>query len=288
MNVGFIGIGVMGQPMALNLARNGTPLVVWNRTPHKLAVLRAAGARVAEDIDAAFRDSDVVILMLAHARAIDAVVGRGTPAFAARVGGRTIVPMGTTSPQYSRGLEADVHAAGGRYVEAPVSGSRRPAEAGQLVGLLAGDAAAVAEVQPVLAPMCRETIVCGAVPNALTMKLATNLLLIGMVTALAEAMSFAAKSGLNLERLGEVLLAGPMASEVLRVKVPKLVARDFATQASVANVLDANRLAVEAARLAGAPTPLGDVCLSLYEQSLEAGLGDLDMVAVIEALEGRG
>ena len=93
-------------------------------------------------------------------------------------------------------------------VEAPVSGSRTPAENGELVAMLAGDPDAVAEVRPLLAPMCRQTFLCGAVPGALHMKLAVNLYLITMVTGLAEAAHFAGQHGLDLERFVAVLDAG--------------------------------------------------------------------------------
>lgn len=86
----------------------------------------------------------------------------------------TIVHMGTTAPDYSRVLEADIRTAGGSYVEAPVAGSRTPAEAGQLVAMLAGERATVEEVLPLLQPMCRETIMCGSVPTALLMKLSRS------------------------------------------------------------------------------------------------------------------
>jgi 3-hydroxyisobutyrate dehydrogenase len=97
-----------------------------------------------------------------------------------------------------RELEADIRAVGGHYVEAPVSGSRKPAEAGQLVAMLAGDADAIADARPLLTPMCRETMICGPVPNALLMKLSVNLFLISLVTGLAEAVHFADRHGLNL------------------------------------------------------------------------------------------
>ncbi|MFD0540101.1 NAD(P)-dependent oxidoreductase [Actinomadura luteofluorescens] len=129
-DAGFIGLGVMGQPMALNLVRAGTGLVVWNRTAAKCEPLRAAGAVVADDPAGVLRRTRVVFLMLADGPAIDSALGRGTPGFAANLRGRIVVHMGTTSPDYSRGLEADVQAVGGRYVEAPVSGSRGPAESG--------------------------------------------------------------------------------------------------------------------------------------------------------------
>jgi len=114
--------------MALNLARAGTRLVVWNRSADKSERLRVAGARVAKSPAEVFGQAHVVILMLADSASMDFVLGRGTPDFQANVAQHTIIHMGTTSPGYSRGLEADIRAAGGRYVEAPVSGSRKPAE----------------------------------------------------------------------------------------------------------------------------------------------------------------
>ncbi|TYB46656.1 NAD(P)-dependent oxidoreductase [Actinomadura chibensis] len=287
LGLGFLGLGVMGQPMALNLARAHPGLVVWNRTAARCEPLRAAGAQVAASPAEVCRRSRVVFLMLADGPAIDAVLGRGTPAFAANVADRVIVHMGTTSPGYSRGLEADVRAAGGRYAEAPVSGSRGPAEAGRLVALLAGDPAAAAAVRPLLAPMCHETFECGTVPNALLMKLSVNLYLITMVTGLVEAFHFAARHGLDERRLRDVLDAGPMASTVSRAKASKLAERDFGVQASIVNVLDNNRLVAEAARASGVASPLLDVCHALYGETLALGHGDADMAAVLHAIESR-
>ncbi|RTL66112.1 MAG: NAD(P)-dependent oxidoreductase [Pseudonocardiaceae bacterium] len=285
--VGFLGLGLMGTPMALRLARAGTPLVVWNRTPSACAPLRDAGADVATGPAEVFARADVVLLMLANAGAIDAVLRRGTPAFAGLVRDRTVVHMGTTAPEYSRGLAADVHAAGGCYVEAPVSGSRVPAEQGALVAMLAGADDAVAVVRPLLAPMCRETVPCGAVPGALLTKLAVNLYLVTMVTGLAEAFHFAHRHGLDLDVVRAVLDAGPMASDVSRVKAAKLVAGDVTAQAAAADVAYNARLIVDAARAAGVASPLVDVARTLFDETVAAGRGADDMVAVLGAIEER-
>ena len=285
--VGFIGLGVMGEPMALNLAHAGTPLVVWNRSPAKLDVLREAGAEVAASVAGVFARADPVILMLANAGAIDATLGRGTDQFADMVEGRTVVTMGTTAPDYSAGLAADVRKAGGRYVEAPVSGSRVPAANGALVAMLAGDADAVEEVRPILAPMCRQTVVCGEAPNGLLTKIAVNIFLITEVTGLAETMHFAERQGLDLELVREVLDGGQMASDISRVKTAKLVARDFDVQAAITDVLQNNRFIVESARAAGIATPLTDVCLDLYTETEDLGLGGIDMAGVVHAIERR-
>ncbi|WP_035720449.1 NAD(P)-dependent oxidoreductase [Bradyrhizobium sp. ARR65] len=285
--LGFIGLGTMGEAMALNLVKAGTKLIVWNRSAAKIAPLAKAGAVVAQDVADLFARCGVVILMLADRAAINAVLGRGDASFAARVKGRVLINMATVPPDYSKALETDVRAAGGRYVEAPVSGSRKPAEAGQLVAMLAGHSEDIAAIRSLLTPMCRQGFDCGAVPGALLMKLAVNVFLITMVTGLAEATHFAERHGLDLERFVAVLDAGPMASDVSRVKAAKLLHRDFARQAAIADVLKNNRLVVEAAREAGIASPLIDVCSALYGQTEALGFGEEDMIAVIRAIERR-
>ena len=295
MELGFIGLGLMGQPMALNLARTLTgadTLVVWNRTAARTEPLRAAGVRVgsvrvAGSPGEVFRRAEVVLLMLADEAAIDEVLDRGGPRFARNVAGRTIVHMGTTAPDYSRELEAAVRGCGGRYVEAPVSGSRTPAEAGELVAMLAGEADAVDAVRPLLAPMCRDTFVCGPVPGGLLMKLSVNLYLITMVTGLVEAAHFAGRHGLDMGQFARVLDAGPMASNVSRGKALKLVGGDFSAQAAALDVLKNNRLVAEAARRSSLASPLLDVCHALFRETVELGHGDRDMVAVLHAIEAR-
>ncbi len=287
MAIGFIGLGVMGQPMALNLVRAGTDLVVWNRSPEGSAPLRALGVPVADTPADVFRRARVVILMLFNEEAIDSVLGRGTPGFSEMVAGHTIANMGSTSPAYSRGLEADVRGAGGRYVEAPVSGSRKPAEAGQLVGMLAGAREDVDEVRPLLAPMCHETIVCGPIPTALLMKLSVNIFMLTMVTGLAEACHFADRHGLDREQFVAVIDASPMASSVSRVKGAKLAAGDFSVQATVTDALRNNQLIVQAARAASVATPLLDEVHALYGETAALGHGRADMVSIIRAIEAR-
>ncbi len=287
VRMGFAGLGVMGLPMALNLARAGTPLLVWNRTASRCDPVVAAGARRVDDAGELFARSDVVVLMLADEVAVDAVLARGTTSFAARVRGRTVVHMGTVSAEYSQGLGEEIAAAGGAYVEAPVSGSRGPAESGDLVALLAGRDTDVARVRPLLSPMCSATVDCGPVPGALRMKFAVNLFMITMVTGLAEAFHFAEGHGLDTGTLERVLDAGPMASVVSRAKAAKLVSGDSSVQAAAADVLKNTRLITESASSAKVASPLLDVCRALYEQTVELGHGGVDMTAVIRALEAR-
>ncbi|AOI82873.1 MULTISPECIES: NAD(P)-dependent oxidoreductase [Burkholderia] len=285
--IGFIGLGVMGTPMALNLARSGAPVAVWSRSKDRYAELGAAGACTVEKVVDVFAQCRVVILMLADDDAIDTVLGRHTADFSVRVREHVIVNMGTTSPSYSRALATEIESAAGHYVEAPVSGSRKPAEAGQLVVMLAGAPEDVQEVRNIVKPLCRESIICGAVPSALTMKLAVNLYLITMVTGLAEATHFAQRHGMDLAQFTSVLNNGQMASDISRVKLDKLTTQDFTVQAAITDVLKNSRLVAESARSAGLASPLLDVCHALYGETVALGHGSLDMAAVIRAIEWR-
>jgi 3-hydroxyisobutyrate dehydrogenase len=195
--------------------------------------------------------------------------------------------MGTVPPAYSQALGLAITEAGGHYVEAPVSGSRKPAEAGQLVAMVAGDTAQVALVRSLIGPMCKQAFECGAVPGALRMKLAVNLFLITMVTGLAEAAHFASRHGLDLAQFTAILAAGPMASDVSKIKASKLLQQDFSRQAGISDVLKNNRLVVDAAREACIASPLIDACLTLYTETESLGYPNDDMIAVIRAIEHR-
>jgi 3-hydroxyisobutyrate dehydrogenase len=286
-SVAFIGLGFMGQPMAMNLRRAGTRLVVWNRSPEKCEPLREAGAVVAGDVSDAFERAETVILMLFDRAAIDQVLRRGTPEFARLVDGRIVINMSSIAPADSRALDRDIRAAGGRYVEAPVSGSRIPAENGELVAMVAGEQQLVRDIGPLLAPMCREQVFCGEVGSALLMKLAVNLFMLVMVNGLVEAVHFADRYGLDRTALETVLNAGPMASSLSRIKLAKLIAGDHSPQAAIPDALNSTRLIDEAARQVHAASDLIRVCRERFEETLRLGYTGEDMVAVVHALEAR-
>ncbi len=286
-DVGFLGLGVMGQPIARNLLGAGVPLVVWNRTPARATPLSDAGASVAGDVDEVFARAATVLCMMADGEALDAVLGRGTPQFDRRVAGHLVVHLGTTSAEYSRDLGADIRAAGGRYVEAPVSGSRGPAEQGRLVGMLAGSPSDVDEVRVLLAGTCREIFECGEVPRALLTKLSVNLFLMTMVAGLAEAAHFASRHGVDLETFRAVLDAGPMASTVSRGKLEMLVSGEYPVAAGLSDVLMNARLVAGAARASGTAAPLMEVTEALFAEAEAMGLGGQDMAAVVHAVARR-
>ena len=285
--VGFVGLGVMGQPMALNLARAGIQLVVWNRTPARLAPLVAAGAETADDVDGVLARASTVLFMVANGAVLDEVLGRKTPAFGPRVAGHLVVHMGTTSADYSQSLAADVRAARGRYVEAPVSGSRGPAEAGELVGMLAGSPDDLDVVRPLLAATCRPTVDCGEVPRALLMKLSVNLYLITTVVGLAEAAHFAERHGVDMTAFRAVIDAGQMSSAISRAKLQMLVTGEYPVAAGLSDVLMNSRLVADAARASGTAAPLMEASEALFAEAEAMGLGGQDMAAVVHAIAQR-
>lgn len=287
--VGFVGLGVMGQPMALNLQRSGVQLTVWNRTPARCAPVVAAGATQAATLDELFKSSQTIILMLADERSTDHVIDRGGDRFRARVAGKRIIAMGTNSPAWSARLAGDLVAAGAEYIEAPVSGSRQPAVNGRLVVMIAGATeAARSEVARLIAPVCSQTFDAGLVPTALRLKLSVNLYLITMATGLAEAAELANRLGVEWSLLRSVLDAGPMASDVSRMKLKKLVDNDFSVQASIRDVLMNCRLVADAAQDVGFDANLLTSSMRLFDQAVQDGLGDRDMIGVIQAMGTAG
>lgn len=285
--IGFLGLGVMGEPMARNLAAADIPLLVWNRTRERTDALVAAGATAAASVDEVFQNASTIMMMLANEGVTDAVLGRHTEVFAERVAGHLVVSTGSTSPEYSRALAADIRAAGGRFVESPVSGSRKPAEAGQLVALVGGDAADVDEIRPILAPLTKTVIHCGPVGHGLLMKLAVNHYLVISIAALAEAVHFGDRHGLDLEVLSAALNSGQLASDVTRAKLPKLAEREFSVQAATEDGLANAGLIADAARALGLATPLLDVAEALYGEAVALGNARMDMSSVIDAVAAR-
>lgn len=288
MRIAFLGLGTMGEPMAGRLVADGRDLTVWNRSAPARDRLSALGARAAGSPAEAFSTADVVILMLADGNVIDEVLGRHVDGFDVEVEGRVVVNMGTMAPSYSHALGAQLTAGGARFVEAPVSGSKAPAQAGQLVAMLAGDPDVLDVVEELLAPLTTSVVRCGQVPRALEAKLAVNTFLITLVTGLAETVAYAERRGVDLALLRQILDAGPMASTVSRGKLAKLLDGDLSPAASIGNVLYNSRLILDAAGQASAAVPLLMSCEALLAETEALGEGDLDMIAVVDAFRARG
>lgn len=286
-NIGFIGIGAMGEPMCLNLINAGIPLTIWNRTADKCQSLVKAGATLAASKNELFKHCDVIFLMLTDHTSIDAVLDRNQTSFKPLLEYKTIINTSTVEAGYSKALMTDITEAGGIYIEAPISGSKKPAEAGKLITMIAGEAKVKANVTPLLEHFSKKVIDCGTVPNALLMKFAVNVFLITSVTGLAESLHFAQAQGLSTLTLVDILNHSQMASEISKVKTQKIINNDLSKQASIADVLKNNQLITNAAQMASVSTPLMQICQSLYQEALDLGHSELDMITVIKALEDR-
>ncbi|MDR7251120.1 3-hydroxyisobutyrate dehydrogenase [Nocardioides sp. BE266] len=281
--VGFIGLGHMGEPIAVNLLRAGRRLVAWTRRAERVQELVRAGATGAVDVGQVLDSCEVVLVMLADAAALDEVLGWDGSGFAHPLAGRTLVNLGTVSTASASAFHERVREAGGRYVEAPVSGSRVPAQRGELVVMLAGDGD-LDPLEQLLAPISRAVVRCGAVPAATATKLSVNAFLVSLVTALAESVHLAERSGVDLDVLHRVLDSGPMASAVSRMRLAAMLERDYAPQTAIDDVVRNCQLVLELAESAGTGAPMARRSHDLYTRSSALGFGAADMAAVVEAL----
>ena len=280
--LGLAGVGTLGEPIARHLVAAGRDVTLYNRTRAKAEAVE--GARIADDAASLVAECDVIFLVLATEEQSDAVLQRDE-GIALDLTGKTIVQLATTSPDYSEALEGDVKAVGGSYVEAPISGSRIPAERGELVAMVAGSDEAKAEVLDLFAPFTAKVIDCGAVPKGLAMKLASNMLLVPLMLGIVEAMAFAKRAGLDLETFADLLHHSQMASPYVKVKVDKILAGDWSPQAQMDNVITSGGDAERLAKAMGMHGSLLEHGLVLVQKACEAGLDKEDVAAVFKLFE---
>lgn len=284
IRVGLIGLGTMGVPMAKNIAGAGLPLTVYNRSPGPLRKFVGTDVAISESVQDVFDRADLVVVIVNAEDAIDAVLGRRRERFAVSFSGKTIINAATVTPVYSATLGRDIERAGGSYIEAPVSGSRGPAEAGELLVMTAGAETDVDAAAPIFEAFGKESVYCGAPPNAMAMKNASNVLLAGVMGGLAEAISFARGVGLELELFAKVILGGPMANAFLEMKLPRAMAEDYSPQAAIKNVADALDVMIKTARDSDIEIPQAVAMRESCEKALEAGLGEEDILALVKVL----
>lgn len=280
--IGQIGVGTLGDPVARHLVAAGHDLTLYNRTRAKAEAVK--GARIADDARSLIDGCDIVFLVLATEEQSDEVLARTDVGISLDLSGKTIVQIATTSPGYSEGLERAVQAAGGRYVEAPVSGSRIPAERGELVAMMAGGDEAKAEVLDLFGPFTAKVIDCGAVPKGLAMKLASNMLLVPLMLGIVESMAFAKRAGLDLEAFADLLQNSQMANPYLKVKVDKILAGDWSPQAQMDNVITSAGDAEKLAKAMGMHGSLLEHGLELVQRACDAGLDKEDVAATYKLL----
>ncbi|KID74190.1 Glyoxylate/succinic semialdehyde reductase 2 [Metarhizium brunneum] len=282
MRIGFLGLGRMGTPMALNLCKT-YPTTVWNRTASKYPALTAAGAKIGHTPAQVAQHSDVIFTMLFDAPATQSVFDDGLKR---AIRNKTIINTSSVPVEFSQELERQILRAGGSYVEMPVSGSKVPAEQGRLVGMMAGDEAVCERVRPHVQPLTCASVYCGPTGSGLKMKYAINAYLITMTAGLAESMSLAQAQGLDLDAFAEVLAAGPLASAYSGLKVGKVLAGDWSAQAAIKDCYNSTQLIRAAAAAAHTQSPLVRLCGELYSQAKASGMAEDDMIAVFKVLAG--
>lgn len=279
--LGFAGIGTMGLPMARRLAAAGHALTVWNRSPQPMSEMEAFGASAAASFAVLIEECDVIFCAFANALVLDAMLGRHEDALGVDIAGKTLIQLGTTSIEHSEQLARAIAQMGGHYIEAPVSGSRGPAEEGKLVAMIGAATESDFLLAESLLPAFAETLFrCGAPPAAMKTKISVNCFLITMVLGLAEAWNLAETLGVDHAVFRAILDAGPMSSAVSRGKLAKLAARDWSAQASIGDVLMNAELVTAAAQTSGLSAGLALECRAWLDRAVQAGLAREDMIAV--------
>ena len=277
VDVAVLGLGAMGGRMAARLLAAGQRVSVWNRTPTAADALVERGARRGASPAEAVAGAAVVIGMLRDDEASRAVwCDEATGALTALSRGALVVESSTLTVEWVKSLAARVHAAGGRFVDAPVVGSRPQAEAGELVHLLGGDASDVERAAPVLDALGGTQLHVGDVGSGAALKLAVNALFAVQVATLAELLPSLRRAGLDLPRALEALGRTAVASPALRGAGAAMLANVHAPLFPVELVEKDLRYAAAAA----APAPITGAALEVYRHARSERLGGLHLTAV--------
>ncbi len=281
MNIGFIGLGIMGSAMAVNLLKAGHHLTVWNRSLDKCGPLAAAGAVIATSPRSAAESADIICAMMATPAAVEAVRDGSNGIIAGLAPGKGYIDLSTVDPETSMTSASLAREMGALFLEAPVAGSRKPAEDGTLTIMAAGDRELYDQAHSVLAAMGKKILFLGEAGNAARMKLANNLVMGGMLTALAEGMALAEGSGLDLSQLLEILDSGAVANPMFRLKGPVMAANsEFPPAFPLKHMQKDLRLALRLGEEVGQPLFTTAANNELYKQALACGLGEADFAAI--------
>ncbi|HEY2285850.1 MAG TPA: NAD(P)-dependent oxidoreductase [Streptosporangiaceae bacterium] len=278
-----LGTGIMGSAMARNLAAAGLRTTVWDRSPEATAPLAEAGALVAASPAEAVRDADVVITMLPTAQVVTAVMFDGGAA-PALPDGAVWAQMGTIGVAATAGLAgrlAEIRP-GALFVDAPVSGSKGPAQAGQLLILASGPPSAAAVLDPVFSVLGRRTVWLGEAGQGSAMKLAVNAYMSILIEGVAEALELAGRLGIDAAMLAECIEGGPLDAPIADAKLHKMEHGDFAPEFPLAWALKDVDLAAAAA--GDGELPLLAALSRQWHAAVSAGHGRDDISAARLAL----
>lgn len=284
--VAMLGLGTMGRGMALNLLRAGFPLTVYNRTAARAQELAAQGATAAKSPAEAAGSADVVLAMLADDDASrQAWLGK-EGALAAMKPGSIAVESSTLSPAWIAKLAEAAQKCGVRLVEAPVTGSRSQAEAGQLTFLAGADVETLAAVLPVLRPMSKEVVHLGPLGCGAQLKLINNFLCGVQVASFAEALAWMEKTGLDRDAALAFLKKGAPGSGILSTMADRMTERKYEVNFLLRLMAKDMRYAKVAAEQLGVQLTTEEPVEQLFDQAQQRGLADKDMSAVVEVVRG--
>jgi 4-hydroxybutyrate dehydrogenase / sulfolactaldehyde 3-reductase len=282
MKVGFIGLGVMGAPMALNILKGGHELTVFDLNPEAVARLVHSGAKPAKtpkDVGAA---SEIVVTMLPEPHHVEQVVlGKDGVAEGLRKGG-LVIEMSTIDPQTSRRVGDALRERGMELVDAPVGKTSEHAATGTLTLMVGGNKAAIEQATPVLKCMGTDTFLCGGPGTGHAMKITNNLLATTIMMANTEALAIGIKSGLTLELIQEVIRTTMGWNQQLAVALPKKAfVGDDSPGFSIKLACKDVRLACDLADKLGFQPLVGRAAQKTMENAIAQGLGDRDTAAIM-------
>ncbi|MGQ9639925.1 MAG: NAD(P)-dependent oxidoreductase [Candidatus Bathyarchaeia archaeon] len=290
--VGFIGIGTMGLPMAKNILKAGYPLTVWNRTVQRTTRLIEMGAKLASNPAQLASESSVIITMLSDPQAVLEVVlggvGSAPPVIEGVGPGKVLVDMSTNLPSVSRMIADKVHERGGEMLDAPVSGSVKPAIEGALTIMVGGRSETLERVKPVLETMGKRIFHVGGNGDGCSMKLALNMHLGTLMVSFAEAFTFGVKAGLDPRIMLEVFNNTVLRTYISETKGQKMIDGDWSTAFALSLMVKDLDLASDSARDMKIPIPLTSLVRDLYYACVANGKGGLDFSAVATQLEQMG
>lgn len=283
--VAFLGIGLMGLPMARRLCEAGFDVQVWNRTAAKAEPLVAHGATVHVTVAQAVRNASIVVSMLENGPITEEVLFAHGAAQAMRKGA-LLIDMSSSKPREARDHAARLTALGLSHMDCPVSGGTVGAEAGSLVVMAGGLATDFERAQQVLSVFGRSTHVGPHGAGQLT-KLANQMIVGGTIGVVAEALLLAARGGADMAKVREAISGGFADSRILQLHGDRMVRRDFAPRGRLAVQLKDMRNAVDCAQETGMDAPIVSFFEQLYAQAAEHGLDELDHSGLFVELASR-
>ena len=283
--IGFIGLGIMGRPMALNVLKAGFALIVYDLVPAAIQTLQAAGAQVADSPQALAAACDIVLLCLPDSPDVQAALTGEQGVFAGVRPGQIIVDMSTISPVVARTLADTATRLGVKLLDAPVSGGEIGARDGALSIMVGGDAEALVQVMPVLQAMGKRILHMGEAGAGQVTKACNQSVIAVTMLGVAEALVMAAKAGVDPAQVRQALLGGAAASRVLELHGERYLDHNFTPGFRTRLHAKDLNIALEASRIYGAPLPATALVQQFFTALLARGGADQDHTLLVTLLE---